>query len=92
MSHEINFTASKEDTDTIINIAVRAEKLGHPEDRLHVMMDVTATHLNGNPLDLKRLLAADDYNFVHDIWGIYAHLDRDTGKLLNCFSPRFSAR
>lgn len=57
-----------------------------------IHMDVTATHANGNPLDLRRLLAADDFNFAHDILGIRRHLDRSTGGLLNCFSPRFSKR
>lgn len=51
-------------------------------------MDITATHLNGTPLDLDRLLAFDDLNFVHDVFGIARHLDRSTGKLQNCFVPR----
>lgn len=59
---------------------------------LDIQMDVTATHCNGNPLRLDDLLAADDFNFAHDIYGIRRHLNRGTGKLENCFSPRFSAR
>jgi len=54
-------------------------------------MDVTACHANGNKLDLAGLLAADDFNFSHDVFGIYRHIDRDTGKLGNCFRPRYSA-
>jgi hypothetical protein len=53
-------------------------------------MDIAATHASGNPLDLERLLAADDFNFAHDVFGICRHLDRETGELRNFFSPRFS--
>lgn len=56
-----------------------------------IMMDVTSTHLNGNPLRLEALLEADDFNFAHDIYGIRRHLDRTTGQLKDFFSPRFSA-
>ena len=38
------------------------------------------------------MLAADDFNFGHDVFGIYRHLDRTTGKLMNCFVPRFAQR
>ncbi len=53
-------------------------------------MDVSATHANGNPLRLADLLAADDFNFAHDLSGICNCLDRNTGKLTNNFRPRFS--
>lgn len=55
-----------------------------------VMMDLDATHSNGCPLRLADLLNADDFNFAHDISGISRHLDRDTGKLRDCFVPRFA--
>lgn len=55
-------------------------------------MDITATHANGCPLKLAELLAADDFNFSHDVAGIYRHLDRTTGKLLDCFLPRFAQK
>lgn len=58
--------------------------------KLDVAMDVTATHVNGNPLRLADLLVANGFNFAHDILGIRTHLDRDTGKLMNSFRPRFS--
>ncbi len=56
-----------------------------------VQMDIAATHLNGCPLRLADLLAADDFNFSHDVFGIRRHLDRETGKLTGHFLPRFSA-
>ncbi len=53
-------------------------------------MDITACHANGNPLRLADLLEADDFNFSHDVFGIYRHLDRVTGELMNHFRPRHS--
>ena len=58
---------------------------------LEVELDITACHANGNPLNLAALLAASDDDLYHDIDGIREHLDRHTGELLNCFSPRHSA-
>jgi len=60
--------------------------------RLDVTMDVQATHANGNPLDLAALLGFAPFDFSHDIVGIINHLNRDTGKLEDCFSPRCTAR
>lgn len=55
-------------------------------------MDIIATHANGNPLDFDKLLAADDFNFAHDVFGICRHLNRETGELEDFFSPRCSLR
>lgn len=57
-----------------------------------LVMDLTACHLNGTPLDLERLLEASEFDFVHDVWGIYTHIDRTTGTLQRCFMPRTAAR
>ena len=86
---QINFDATKEDAKIIEKIVNRA---GNEFDApfLQTHMDITATHLNGNPLRLADLLAADKFNFAHDVIGIANHLDRKTGKLRNCFVPRFS--
>lgn len=54
-------------------------------------MDITATHANGCPLRLDDLLAADEFNFGHDVFGIRNCLDRKTGKLMRNFLPRFHA-
>jgi hypothetical protein len=54
------------------------------------IMDVTACHANGNPLRLFDLAAAPEFDFVHDVFGIYRHIDRETGKLSDCFVPRFT--
>jgi hypothetical protein len=88
----IDFHANPMDQARIHDIVHRAERLyaehGHTVDRISLSMDLTATHLNGCPLDLDKLLAAPDFDFVHDIEGITDHLDRDTGKLTRCFLPR----
>jgi hypothetical protein len=54
-------------------------------------MDVFVVHANVG-LDLQRLLDADDFDFSHDILGIYSELDRETGKLRDHFVPRFALR
>lgn len=62
-------------------------------DLLDFEMDVCATHLNGCPLRLDDLAGtSDEFSFVHDIFGIRRHLNRETGKLENHFLPRFSRK
>jgi hypothetical protein len=92
----VSFRCSEADSKVIRAIARRARELylANKVDRdlQDIEMDVTATHCNGNPLRLADLLAADDFNFMHDVSKIARHLDRETGKLTDCFSPRFSLR
>lgn len=73
----------------IDRIAERAVKTMKGFDRLHVEMNITACHSNGCPLDLHKLLFADDFNFMHDICGIDKHINKETGELGGCFVPRF---
>ena len=68
-----------------------ADELGFPYAVFDAVMDIDSVHLNGNPLDLERLLNADDFNFAHDVFGIRKNINRRTGKLENFFSPRYSA-
>ncbi|MCF7634874.1 MAG: hypothetical protein LLF82_000340 [Dehalococcoides mccartyi] len=86
---EIQFVTDKNDLLLIEAIAVRAVK-DLQLDRVHTSMDLSACHANGNPLRLKELLEADDYNFAHDIFGIYNCINRYTGKLERGFRPRYS--
>lgn len=92
---KINWEASEAEIDLIRRIAKRAVvdygKAGVKLDFLDTFMDVSATHCNGCPLRLEEFLAADDFNFAHDITGIARHINRNTGKLEKCFLPRFSA-
>ena len=53
-------------------------------------MDLSATHAV-TPLRLGDLLAADDFHFAHDVFGIMRHIDRRTGRLDDHFVPRFCA-
>lgn len=60
---------------------------------LSARMDITACHANGCPLHLAAMLQGakdNSFDFIHDLSGIYRNLNRDTGKLSNCFLPRFS--
>ncbi len=85
----INWNVSKDDGGVIRKLAKRA----YPREALkrqNTEMDLMACHNNGCPLDLKRMLAADDFNFWHDVNGIARHLDHDSGELTDCFLPRFS--
>lgn len=93
---EISFKVSKDDADLIGKIVERAYTVAgslraQAPDRLTLTMDLTATHANGSPLKLAELLNADCTDFIHDVWGIMHHIDRETGQLGNCFLPRFSA-
>lgn len=96
MSQMINWHVEENDRSRIMEIAKRAETLakkhGVELSRRDLMMDLTACHANGNPLDLPGLQMADDGNFGHDVFGINRHIDRNTGKLLHCFVPRYSQR
>ena len=60
-----------------------------PVDRMSFRMDIAAVHAS-NPLDLKALADAPDFDFAHDICGICDNLNRETGELENCFLPRYS--
>lgn len=88
----VRFNATKKDLGLIRRIVRRAmeaaERIDSNYTPLDCEMDLLACHLNGNRLDLQKLLDADDWNFAHDIFGIRGHIDRETGKLKNCFLPR----
>lgn len=78
----------------IEQIADRATKIRPELDHTEVMMDIMAVHTSDCPLQLKEMTDAaivDDFNFMHDIYGIAAHLNRETLKLERCFLPRCNA-
>lgn len=79
--------------DKIVARAMQsAERLDSNYSRSDCEMDLTACHCNGNKLDLQRLLDSDEFNFCHDVFGIRWHINRETGKLINCFRPIFSSK
>lgn len=95
MSH-INWNLNKKDLPHVEAIVARAVALYaelYPEgpelDPTTMLMDIIACHLNGCPLRLAELAEADEFNFSHDVWGIRRHMDRKTGKLTDCFLPRY---
>jgi hypothetical protein len=88
----VSFDVSPADSRLISKIVKRATKRDPRLDGMSTRMDLTATHANGNPLRLADMLAADDFNLMHDVYGIARHLDRSNGRLTGLFSPRFSAR
>jgi hypothetical protein len=88
----INFNSTAADMQLIRRIVIRAMALKIKYfTAMDCDMDVTACHCNGNPLRLADMLAADDFNFAHDVLGIRSHINRETGQLTDCFCPRFSA-
>lgn len=89
----IDRTVTKEGFETIAKIADRCLTYGaRKRSKIDIIMDIEAVHCNGNPLRLNDLLDAPNFDFAHDVFGIQQHLDRRTGKLQNCFVPRYSAR
>lgn len=44
------------------------------------------------PLDFARLLSFQRADFIHDIDGLVAHLDRESGALSGLFQPRCAKR
>jgi len=86
----INWNISQQDARIILEISRRAVQEKLSLSAQDTAMDITATHLNGCPLRLKDLLFAESFDFIHDIEGICRHLDRDTGKLRNHFTPRYA--
>lgn len=91
----ISFKVTRDEHKTITNIAQRAnamaKEVGIDYPVLEAHMDISACHANGCPLKLTELASADNFNFAHDVFGIRRHIDRETGQLQDCFSPRFSA-
>jgi len=96
LQDNVSFDVTAKDSATIRKIVKRGWALdwlrASYDEKLSMQMDVTAVHANGNPLRLDDLLAADDFNFAHDMSGICNCLDRSTGTLTRNFRPRFSRR
>lgn len=61
-----------------------------PPKKFDLLMDIEAAHSNGCPLQLEKLLESDKTDFMHDINGIRFNINRHTGKLENCFVPRYA--
>lgn len=91
----ISFTTTQDEHRTIQAIADRATAMALQHKRPayptpDAAMDITATHANGCKLRLDALLAAEPFDFAHDVFGIRNHLNRLTGQLEDGFTPRFA--
>jgi hypothetical protein len=93
---QVSFDCTPQEYRLVEQIVDRAvalsSQLSLPDfDRRSLEMDIVACHCNGCRLRLLDLLVnADDFNLIHDVFGIRRHMDRTTGKLQNCFVPRFA--
>jgi hypothetical protein len=95
MAKYVSFAASRTEYDLVDRIVQRAIDEGvipdDPEERKTLSMDLIATHVNGCPLNLLKLSEwPEKFDFAHDIVGIQRHINRRSGKLENCFLPRFA--
>jgi hypothetical protein len=90
----INWEITNDDARIVLDIVQRAFELRliTPSEKRTTSMDITACHCNGCPLDLAGLLATDPGNFAHDVRGIIQHIDRNTGELMDFFTPRYAAK
>ena len=84
-------TFTEEEQKTVDAIIRRAMSELHDIDPLELEMDLSAVHAT-IPLDLERLKDFPPFDFAHDIYGIRNCLNRRTGKLEKCFSPRCTRR
>ena len=89
----INWHLNPHDQVSVEKIVDRAFELCAHHDiptgeKINLHMDLTACHNHGCPMDLKKLLAAPDFDFLHDLLGIGRHINRQTGALGDCFLPR----
>lgn len=84
----ISFKTTKDEGDMIDLIVQRA----NVKNSFELLMDITACHVNACPLNLGELYAAKDSDFYHDLIGIVSHINRTTGKLEDCFVPRYARR
>lgn len=91
----ISFDVTRKETGTIRMICDRAHELADelalPFDLVSTMMDLTALQAGICKLRIDELLHAERMDFIHDVWGIRRHLNRDTGVLENHFLPRYAA-
>lgn len=57
-------------------------------DAADLTLDLLAVHYH-TPLRLEGMATAREFDFAHDVIEIQRHLDRVTGRLRQCFLPRY---
>ena len=75
--------------EKIAAIAKRAAQIAGC-DALTFIIDLSYCIEGGCSLRLDDMMKADDFNLMHDIYGINKNLNHETFKLENCFLPRFA--
>ncbi len=86
----IKWGATKDEHNTIMQIVKRAYDHSPTFASMGMSMDIEATHCNGCKLKLDELADAPISDLIHDVMGIEKNLNRETGKLENCFFPRYA--
>lgn len=92
----LNWNTTRQEHEAIMRLIERIVRLAraHGIDYIQrdAMMDITACHANGCPLELEKMAATqeDDADVLHDLLGIRRHIDRNTGALRDCFVPRYA--
>lgn len=88
------FKASNKDLELFITIATRGyDACRNTEVVLavtEIMQDLAACHNYACPLDLEAMTTGPIQDVLHDLFGIRAHLNRETGQLEDFFVPRFA--
>lgn len=88
----MNWDTNEKDSVLIKKIAGRAVEMFEGYKFFDAILDLTACHMNGCPLDLKALLKAKKSDFIHDITGINRYLNHVTGELEAGFVPRYAIK
>jgi hypothetical protein len=83
-----------QENETISRIADRAIRVAemqgvHHYRKLDLVISISKAH-EERPIDLAGLLAADIGDFGHDVFGIDKYMSRETGKMTDCFVPRYA--
>lgn len=84
---------AREKFNMYVKIAQRAEGMGYNGERHTLLMDIESADKVFN-LRLEDWLKADDFNFMHDIYGIVNNIDRSKfpATEFHRFLPRFSGK
>lgn len=77
------------DLALVAKIVKKALKIQPHLNVLETQMDIAAAHI-ASSLNLEELSRADNFNLIHDVFGIANNIDRNTGKMNNGFSPRYT--
>ncbi|QQR69076.1 MAG: hypothetical protein IPI58_09705 [Alphaproteobacteria bacterium] len=88
---EFSWAVSPDASFRVSRILARVKRISPAEYRkrkeMDWEMDLVCAHIIG-AVDLSKLMEADAFTFLHDVFGIAMHLDREKYCITNCFIPR----